>query len=205
MDNEENMTESVLTKPINVADGISRVAPGPSAKKSSKAFNSFQGTGMKRKIRTTIGSVALTGAILLSAAAGAQQRNAAVSSRPTSYDVTRETTLQGTVVSYTEDSSRPPIGARVTVQTAAGTVDVHLGPAAYLRSNHFALSAGDSVRFVGVRIPVNEGNVFLARIAQRGKQALALRSPRGFLLATTATRALPPSERAQSAQQGVPR
>jgi hypothetical protein len=160
---------------------------------------------MKRKIRTTMGSAALAGAILLSTAAGAQQRNAAVSSRPSAYDVARETILQGTVVSYTEDSSRPPMGTHVTVQTASGTVDVHLGPAAYLRSNHFSLSAGDSVRFVGVSIPAQEGNVFLARIAQNGKQALALRSPRGFLLATTATRALPQAERAQSAQQGVPR
>jgi hypothetical protein len=160
---------------------------------------------MKYKIRAIIGSAALAGAILFSTATGAQQRNAAVSSRPTAYDVARETVLQGTVVSYTEDSSRPPIGARVTVQTASGTVDAHLGPAAYLRSNHFSLSVGDSVTFVGVSIPAKEGHVFLARIAQNGKQALALRSPRGFPLATTAARALPQAERAQGAQQGVPR
>jgi hypothetical protein len=160
------------------------------------------GMGMKRKIRTTISSAALSGAILLSTAAGAQQRNAAVSSRPTAYDVSRETVLQGTVVSYTEDSSRPPMGAHVTVQTASGTVDAHLGPAAYLRSNHFSVSVGDSVTFVGVSIPAKEGSVFLARIARNGKQALVLRSPRGFLQATTAARALP---QAEGAQQGVPR
>jgi len=163
------------------------------------------GMGMKRKTRTTIGIGALAGAILFSTAAGAQQRNAADSSRPTAYDVTRETILQGTVVSYTEDSSRAPLGAHATVQTASGTVDAHLGPAAYLRSNHFSLSVGDPVTLVGVSIPLKEGKVFLARIAQNGKQALALRSPRGFLLATTAARALPQAERAQSTQQGGPR
>jgi hypothetical protein len=84
-------------------------------------------------------------------------------------------------------------------------MDVHLGPASYLHSNHFSLSAGDSVRFVGVNVVANGGSVFLARIAQKGTQALALRSPRGFLLATTATRALPQSERTQNAQQDVPR
>lgn len=162
---------------------------------------------MKGKIPTTIGIIAFAGAIVFTAGVGAQERHAAVSSasRPTAYDASRETTLQGTVVSYTEESSRAPIGARVTVQTASGPVDVHLGPASYLRSNHFSLSVGDSVRFVGVNISANASNVFLARIAQKGTQALAVRSPRGFLLATSATRALPQAERTQNAPQGVPR
>jgi hypothetical protein len=165
---------------------------------------------MNGKIRRSIGIVALAGTVVFSVGVGAQERHAAVSavsatSRPTAYDASRETTLQGTVVSYTEESSRAPIGARATIQTAKGTVDVHLGPASYLRSNHFSLSAGDSVRIIGVNVAANGGNVFLARIAQKGTQALAVRSPRGFLLATTATRALPQAERTQSAQQGVPR
>ena len=108
-------------------------------------------------------------------------------------------------MSFTEESSRAPIGVHATIQTAKGIVDVHLGPASYLRSNHFSLSAGDSVRIIGVNVTANGGNVFLARIAQKGTQALAVRSPRGFLLATSATRALPQAERTQSAQQGVPR
>ncbi|HEY1467872.1 MAG TPA: hypothetical protein VGF61_02425 [Candidatus Acidoferrum sp.] len=164
---------------------------------------------MKGKIRTSIGIATLAVAIAFSAGAGAQaqERHAAVSStsRATAYDATRETTVLGTVVSYAAESSRAPIGAHATVQTAKGIVDVHLGPASYLRSNHFSLSAGDSVRFVGVSVTANQANIFLARIAQKGTQALALRSPRGFLLATTATRALPQAERAQIAQQGVPR
>ena len=162
---------------------------------------------MHGKIRTTIGIVAFAGAIVFSTGVGAQERHAGVSStaRPNGYDASRETMLQGTVVSYTEQSSRAPIGARVTVQTTKGTMDVHLGPASYLHSNHFSVSAGDSVRFVGMNVVVTGGSVFLARIAQKGTQALALRSPRGFLLATTATRALPQTERTQNAQQDVPR
>lgn len=168
------------------------------------------GPRMKRKIRTSIGIIAFAGSVVFSAGVGAQERHAAVSaasatSRLTAYDASRETTLQGTVVSYTEESLRAPIGARATIQTAKGTVDVHLGPASYLRSNHFSLAAGDTVRFVGVSVTANGGNVFLARIAQKGTQALAVRSPRGFLLATTASRGLPQAERTQSAQQGVPR
>src|ERR1700749_136097 len=133
--------------------------------------------GMTPKIGMTIGSAMLAATILLLTAANAGQRGAVVSSRPTAYDATRERVLQGTVVSYTEDSSRPPLGAHVTVQTASGTVDVHLGPASYLRSHHFSLAAGESVRLVGVSILANGGDVFLARIAQRGTQAIAVRSP----------------------------
>jgi hypothetical protein len=36
------MPESVLTEPINVEKEAAKVAPVPPAKRSSKAFNSFQ-------------------------------------------------------------------------------------------------------------------------------------------------------------------
>ena len=164
------------------------------------------GTDMKHKMPKIVSSVALAGAIFFSTPSGAQQRNAAVTSaRPSAYDVARETNLVGTVVSYTEESSRAPIGAHVTVETASGTVDVHLGPASYLRSNHFSFAAGDLVRFIGASIVTKEGSVFLARIAQHGARALAVRSASGFLLATTTSRALPQAERSQRAQQGKPR
>jgi len=157
---------------------------------------------MKLTIGTKIGSAALGAVLLLSAAAGAQQRGPLASSRPAAYDMTRETVLQGTVVTYTESSPVPPIGAHVTVQTESGVVDVHLGPASYLRGNHFSLSAGDSVRFTGVSVPANQGRVFLARIAQKGNQSIAIRSLRGSLHATAAARTLPQAQRAQMTQPG---
>jgi len=159
---------------------------------------------IRPKIRMTIGA-ALAATILLLTPAGAQQRGAVVASRPTAYDAARESILQGTVVSYTEDSSRAPLGAHVTVQTVSGTVDAHLGPASDLRSNHFSLATGESVRLVGVSVPTRGGNVFLARTAQHGAQAIAVRSPNGSLLANSRARALPQSERAANAQQRRPR
>lgn len=152
---------------------------------------------MKLKANMVIGCAALVAAMLLSTAA-AQQRSSPVSPRPTAYDASRETLLQGTVLSYTEDSPLPPIGAHVTVQTSSGTVEVHLGPASYLRANHFSLSAGDSVRFVGAGVAVSNGDVFMARIAQKADQSLVIRSPRGHLRATAAARLLPETERAQA-------
>jgi hypothetical protein len=160
---------------------------------------------MKLRIRKIIGCAALAGSMTLSIAASAQQRSSLVSPRPTAYDTTRETLVQGTVLSYTEDSPLLPIGAHVAVQTSTGTVDVHLGSASYLRANHFSLAPGDSVSFVGASIPANKGTVFMARIAQKGSQSIAIRSARGFLLATAATRTLSQAQRAQAAQQVSPR
>ncbi len=150
---------------------------------------------MKLNGRKVIATSVLATAILLSTAA-AQQRTAVAPPRPAAYDMTRETICQGTVLSYTENSPVPPIGAHVTVQTLTGTMDVHLGPASYLRANHFSLSAGDSVRIVGASAALHGGDIFIARIVQRGQQSIVIRSLRGYLQATGAARALPEAQRA---------
>lgn len=129
-------------------------------------------------------------------------RPAAVHARAFAYDAKRETVLEGTVVGYTESAQIAPTGAHATVQTASGDVDVHLGPASYLQAKHFSLAAGEQVRFVGVKAVVNGKDVFLARIAQKGNQVLAIRSPRGSLLANGAARLMTEAERAQMKQQG---
>src|SRR5260370_31343867 len=64
----------------------------------------------------------------------------------------REVSLQGVALGFTENSSTPPLGAHVSVQTSSGTLDVHLGSAKLLQANHFTLAAGDSVRIVGEMI-----------------------------------------------------
>ena len=147
----------------------------------------------------------LAGSMTPPIAARAQERSALASPRPTSYDTRRETLLEGTVLSYTGDSRLPPIGAHVTVQTSSGTVDVHLGPESYLLSNHFSLSPGDSVRFVGVSITTSQGTVFLARMAQKGDQSIAVRSSNGFPRATAFARTLPQAQHEQTTQEGNPR
>ena len=126
--------------------------------------------------------------LTLSVSLRAQQARPAVTPRTVAYNPVRDTLLQGTVLAFAENSSVPPFGAHVTVETASGTVDVHLGPATYLRAKHFSFAPGDSVRFVGAISRHHEGVVFLARIAQKGSQAITIRSTQGFLLATGATR-----------------
>ena len=128
-------------------------------------------------------------------------RPAAVPARAFAYDAKRETSLEGTVMGYTENAQVAPMGAHATVRTSGGDVDVHLGPASYLEAKHFSLPTGEPVRLIGVNAMVNGQNVFLARIAQKRNQVVAIRSPRGSLLANGAARLATEAERAQMKQQ----
>ena len=134
----------------------------------------------------------MAGALLSASFAGAQQRAAAQTSF--SYDVRRETTVQGTVLSYTAASTVAPIGPHAIIQTASGTVDVHLGNAAAMKQNDFFLAPGDSVKLVGESQTFTSGTVFLARLATKGSQTVALRNMNGIPMvakaASTKTRSI---------------
>jgi hypothetical protein len=120
--------------------------------------------------------------LLFSASADAQQTTQSVPQQRRAYDVSREVSLQGTVVSFAENSSAAPFGPHVVIQTTSGQVDVHLGDARLLKANHLTLAGGDSVRVVGEGVSDGTGSPFFARIIQKGSQTLALRSTRGFPL-----------------------
>jgi hypothetical protein len=135
---------------------------------------------MTRLLEGRLGIALVGSALLLSTMASAQQKT--TPQRNLSYDVSREVAVQGSVISYSETSSAAPFGPHVTLQTSSGVVDVHLGNARLLESNHFTLSAGDSIRVVGENVPVGTGTQFFARIVQKGNQTLALRSAQGFPL-----------------------
>jgi hypothetical protein len=117
-------------------------------------------------------------------------RPRAASMRSLAYDATHETVVQGTVLSYTTEAAPPPIGAHVLLQTASGTMDVHLGTASYLEANHFSLAKGDSVRVVGASSATRQGTIFLVRLVQKGGQSLMLRTAKGAPLSFAGGRAL---------------
>ena len=137
---------------------------------------------MNRLIRWTSFSAWLCAALLFCASAGAQQNTQSTAQQMRAYDVSREVSMQGTVVSFTENSSTAPLGPHVVIQTASGQVDVHLGDAKLLKANHLTLAAGDSVRVVGENVTHGASSQFFARIIQKGNQTLTLRSARGFPL-----------------------
>jgi DNA/RNA endonuclease YhcR with UshA esterase domain len=142
---------------------------------------------MTRPLGWRIGLAWFAGALLVSTPlvstmASAQQKTQSVPQKNLSYDVSREVSLQGTVLSYTESSSEVPFGPRVSVQTSSGVLDVHLGNARLLESNHLTLSAGDAVRIVGENVPFAASMQFLARVIQKGDQVVQLRTAQGFPL-----------------------
>jgi hypothetical protein len=126
--------------------------------------------------------VSVASTFFLVLASPAQHKPQNVSPRNQAYDLSRETSLQGTVVGYTAASPTPPLGARVTLQTASGPVDVHLGDARLLEADHFTLAVGESIHILGENVSLRTSTQFVARVIQKGNQSLVLRSPRGFPL-----------------------
>ncbi len=140
--------------------------------------------------------------LAFSFSAGAQQlgkRPHSPATRSLVYAAAHETVLEGTVVSYTAESSAPPIGAHLLLQTASGPVDLHLGASSFLQANHFSLAKGDSVRVIGMNSPTRHGSVFLVRVIQKGGQSLTLRTTKGTPLSLAGGRAM----RLQKSQQQV--
>jgi hypothetical protein len=150
---------------------------------------------MNRLLRLNRFAHGLTVVLLFSLGAGAQQKTQSVPKQERSYDLSREVSLQGTVVNFMPNAAVPPLGAHVVVWTASGQIDVHLGDARLLQANHLTLAAGDSIRVIGENVPYGTGTQFFARIIQKGGQTLALRSTRGFPLR--------PAAKAGKAEAGV--
>jgi hypothetical protein len=139
---------------------------------------------MIRLLPWRVGIVGLAGGVLLAmtAAMADAQQKAQTAPQRNFYDFSREVSLQGTVVSFAESASTPPLGPHVVVQTASGQIDVHLGDARLLQASHFVLAAGDSIRVIGENVSYGDGAQFFARIVQKGSQTVEVRSTRGFPL-----------------------
>jgi hypothetical protein len=141
---------------------------------------------------------------LLAAPAAVAQRPHANSTSAVSggYNLANESSLQGTILSYTENSKTPPLGTHVLLQTAAGNVDVHLGDARVLHQAKLNLAQGMSVRFVGQTQTVGQNTVFLARLVQVGSQVVAVRSPHGLPVSPGVARGKAAAKNAAANQPG---
>ena len=137
---------------------------------------------MTRLFMGALGLSVLCTAFLFSALTHAQQKTEPAPHGMPAYDLRREVVVVGRVISFTENSQTPPLGPHVVVQTASGSLDIHLGNAHLLNANHFTLKSGDTVRVIGENVPFGSGMQFMARIIQKGNQAVLLRSTQGFPL-----------------------
>jgi len=142
------------------------------------------------KARRIAGWLAVAALMAVSSASPTrgQEKTAAATEQPRTYDVSREVTLVGKVISYRAPDVVAPLGPRVTLQTPSGTVDVHLGNARLLEANHLAIESGDTLRIIGEQVALGNEKQFVARIVQKGSQAVVVRTVGGFPLSPAASK-----------------
>lgn len=67
-----------------------------------------------------------------------------------------------------------------SIKKEDGTVDVHLGPAAFLKDKGFTFAKGDKVEVTGARTSFGNSEAVIAREVKRGSETLTLRDAQGF-------------------------
>ena len=99
------------------------------------------------------------------------------------YDTSTEVTIRGTVQEVKEvaDTSRggSATGTHLTLKTEKETLDVHLGPTAFLADQKMSLSRGDELEITGSRVKVAAKDAVIAREIRKGAQTVTLRDDKG--------------------------
>ena len=101
------------------------------------------------------------------------------------YDVKTETTIKGTVesvetVTGTGGRGRRGLGGtHLTVKTEKETLEVHVGPTAYLTEKGITLAKGDTLEILGSRVTIDKEPVVIARQIKKGDNTWTLRDASG--------------------------
>jgi len=105
------------------------------------------------------------------------------------YDVATEATVTGTVVSVEQITSpsggrgrRGLVGTHITLKTSVDTLEVHLGPTAFLNEKKIVIAKGDTLVIVGSRVAVDGEPVFIAKEVKKGDSVWTLRDAAGLPL-----------------------
>jgi hypothetical protein len=98
------------------------------------------------------------------------------------YDRAAETTASGVVTEVQEflcpcSGSNP--GTHLLLQTAEGSMQVHVADAQYLRTRGVSFMKGDQIQAVGARVRHKGREVLLAREVMRGGQKIIFRDAQG--------------------------
>lgn len=96
------------------------------------------------------------------------------------YDPGTEATLQGTVEEVKAVTSmRGMQGTHLMLKTESETIEVHLGPSAFMKEKNVELAKGDAVQVVGSRVTIAGADALLAREIRRGDDTWTLRDQSG--------------------------
>jgi len=131
-----------------------------------------------------LGSLTLLAAVFLAIPASAQ--TASVAARPVgpfAYDVTKETTINGTVSSVlSKPAAGMILGAHLLVTTSSGTVDASLGMFPFAGKGALSVQEGNWVAVTGVMKTINGKEVFLVRTVKVGNEIYPIRDERGAII-----------------------
>ena len=104
------------------------------------------------------------------------------------YDPAAEKTIAGTVADV---KTMTPAGRgmgmgggglHLTLDTASGPVDVHVGPASFVASKNMTFAKGDAVTVAGAVAGASGQTLVVAREIRKGDAVLTLRDDKGFPL-----------------------
>ena len=136
---------------------------------------------MKVRINRWVSTLALAALALLPAWAQQQARPGG-GMIGHHYDAAAEVTLKGTVTEVKEvecDMCGSAMGTHLVLQTDTESMEVMLGPTAFLKRHDFAIANGDAVSITGAKIKVGDQDQLLAREVKKGEQTLTLRDKMG--------------------------
>jgi hypothetical protein len=103
------------------------------------------------------------------------------------YDTATEATVTGTVDSVEQIAGpgagrgrRGLGGTHLTLKTKTETLEVHLGPTAFLNEKKVAIAEGDTLVITGSRVTVDSEKVFIAKEVKKGDNTWTLRDAAGL-------------------------
>jgi hypothetical protein len=101
------------------------------------------------------------------------------------YDVKTEATITGTVESVENitgtggQGRRGMGGTHLVLKSEKESVEVHVGPTAYLAEKGITLAKGDRLEILGSRVTVDNETVLIARQIKKGDNTWTLRDASG--------------------------
>jgi hypothetical protein len=105
------------------------------------------------------------------------------------YVLATETTIRGTVeaIEQVADPARGRGrlglgGTHLTLKTSSETLEVHLGPTAFLTSQKLNVVKGDQLEIVGSRVTVDDDRFLIAKSVKKGERTWSLRDAAGLPL-----------------------
>lgn len=102
------------------------------------------------------------------------------SQRTRMYNPATETTVKGTVEEVkTITGHRGWNGTHLMLKTEDKSIEVHLGPEAYLKKKGFSFAKGDQIEVTGSKAEFGGSEVIVAREVKKGSETLVLRNEQG--------------------------